>query len=245
MQTRREFVRNLGAVAVAGTVVSKPAAAEHPERQPDHVTIEYEPSVLERYQPLLDISQQSREKLLGLYGWVARSPEHDTAVCVYWCSYSHQEAPWWAPETGHFGDREPIQVEFDTDSGEVARVRASIFHWLKGEVDSSEAVLDGTNPTLRVIEPHHQYTAQPDASRCTAIDVDDLTGELDAWLDNGLEAALQPGACHNPWIMRDHEDFWAPGEFGLPFGLSVQVPSSRPYRARIAKAAGFGVAGEL
>lgn len=238
MISRRAFLRTLGA-GVAGGLLSGTAIATHSEQQPDHVTIAYEPDILQKYQPLLDISQSSREKLLGLYGWTARSPEYDTAVCVFWCSYTHQEAAFWAPipSTAHYGDHEPIQVEFNPDTGEVERVRASIYHWIKGEATGSSATLSGTNPLLKVIDPYHHYTAQPDEKLTSQYDVKDLTQVFDGWLDNGLEEDLVPGACYNPWIMRSEPDFWAPGQFGLP--------STEQIQARAFRKAGFGVVGSL
>lgn len=247
MPTRRDALRagSLGTAAIGLSASAQLASATHPRQQPDHVSIAFEESTLNTYRPLLDISQSSREKLIGLYGWVARSPEHDTAVCVYWCSYTHQEAPAWAPETGHIGDHEPIAVEFDPDTGEVLRVRASIYHWIKGEVAGSDAVLDDRNPTLRVIDPYHHYTAQPDASLCSEFPVEDLTAVFEAWLDNGLEEDLHVGACYNPWVMHTQSDWWAPGEFGLPGGFSIEVPNGDALRARAAKAADFGIIGSL
>lgn len=250
MPTRRGILRagTLGTAAVGLSASAQLASATHPREQPDHVTIAYEPGTLATYQPYLDISQSSREKLIDLYGWVARSSERDTAVCVYWCSYTHQEAPWWAPETGHIGDHEPIQVSFDPTTGEVKRVRASIYHWIKGEVLGSNAVLaeSGTNPTLRVIDPFHHYTAQPDEKLTTDLGgVADLTKVFDAWLDNGLESDLLPGACYNPWSLETESDWWAPGQFGLPGDISVEVPNEDALKARMARAADFGVVGSL
>lgn len=237
MPTRRDVLRGIGAVAIGTSASAGVASATHPTRKPDHVTIRYEPDTLANYQPLLQISQSSREKLNGLYGWVARSSEFDTAVCVYWCSYTHQESPWWAPSTGHFGDHEPIQVEFNPSTGEVTRVRSSIYHWIKGEVTASNAVLSGTNPTLKVLDPYHHYTAQPDESVTTKLSVKDLTNEFDGWLDNGLEGNLVTGASYNPWVMESESDFWAPGEFGLP--------SDEYLRARTARSLDFGIVGSL
>lgn len=237
MPTRRDVLRGLGATALGSTAATGLASAEHSSQQPDHVTISYDPDTLSKYQPLLDISQSDREKLTGLYGWVAHSSEHDTAVCVYWCSYTHQESPLWAPNTGHWGDHEPVQVEFNTETGEVTRVRASIYHWIKGEIPASDAVLSGTNPTLKVIEPYHHYTAQPDESVTSNLDVADLTKQFDGWLDNGLEQDLVTGASYNPWALRSESDFWATGRFGLR--------STEATQARLAKSLDFGVVGSL
>lgn len=237
MPTRREVLAGLGTAAAGSVAVVGTASGSHPDRQPEHVSITYDSSTLERYKPLLDIEPADRKKLVGLYGWLAESPEYDTAVCVFWCSYTHQEPPWWAPTTGHYGDHEPVAVEFDPDSGDVVRVRASIYHWIKGEITGSAMPLDGTNPTLRVVNPHHQYTAQPDAEQTSSFEVQDLTANFESWLTNGLEESLQVGACYEPWIMREESDWWAPGKFGLS--------STEQIQARAARSAGFGVVGDL
>lgn len=234
--TRRAVLTAIGAAATA-TTLSGTAAADHSDAQPEHVSITYDQSYLETYQPVLQMQHADREKFLGLYGWVASSPEHDTNCCVYWAKYSHQEAPWWAPTTGHYGDHEPVQVEIDAGTGEVSRVRASIFHWAKGEVDGLAAPMDGTNPRLKVMNPHHQYTAAAEDAPTEQHTVRDLTAEWDAWLDNGLETDARPGCSRNPWIMRHNPHFWRKGSFGLP--------STDTLRMQMARSLGFGTVGEL
>jgi hypothetical protein len=236
MPTRRQF---LGATAAATglALVGSPAAAEHPDRQPAHVTIAYDQSRLERYKPLIDIRPVDRELLEGLFGWIAESPEHDTDVMGDWCRYRRQVSPWWAPGTGHWGDHEPVQVEVDSDTGDPVRVRASVYHWIKGETRAETVPMDGDNPRLRVVSPYHQYTATGPDAAVRSLAVKDLTAHFDNWLANGLEADLVPGAAYNPWIMRTESDFWREGEFGLP--------ANETLRAETARTLGFGQVGDL
>lgn len=234
MPTRRAFITTIGSAATVGTL-SRSVSASHFDAQPEHVTLSYDQPRLEQYRPLLDIDPVDREKLIGLYGWIAESPEYDTDIMCYWASYTHQDPPWYAPSTGHYGDHEPVQVVVDSDSGDVARVRASIYHWIKGTADA--VPLDGTNPRLRVINPYHHYTAAASDASVSAFEVKDLTTEYQDWLDNGLEAEMVRGATTNPWIMSREADWWAPGRFGLP--------STEQLQAQTAKDIGFGVVGTL
>jgi hypothetical protein len=249
MPTRRQFLTQTGAaaVALAGVGAVRRVRADHDAAQPDHVRLVYDADRLRRYRPLLDMEQADREKLLGLYGWVAESPEYDTDVMVYWMKYTDQEAPWWAPGTGHFGDHEPVQVEVDKQTGEVQRVRASIFHWLKGEVTGAAMPLgdDGRHPELRVFNPHHHFTAAAPGAVLRKIEVNDLHEVYDSMLANGLEESLVPGASRKPWLMRTEPDFWRPGEFGLPFVDDVAVPSLAALRVGVAQNLGFGTTGDL
>jgi hypothetical protein len=249
--TRREFLGRTG--QAAATVVGVAALgdrvrADHDERQPADVQLVYDQDRLHQHRPLLDMNYADYQRLVGLYGWIAQSPSYDTDVYVYWCKYTDQEAPWWAPGTGHLGDHEPVQVEVDKATGEVQRVRASIFHWIKGEVTGSVMPLDeaGQRPELRVINPHHQYTAATNRDNLQAIPVDNLHDVYPGMLANGLEESLVPGASKEPWLMRYEEDFWRAGEFGLPFGLGgLPLPDTAALRLSILQNLGFGESGTL
>jgi hypothetical protein len=250
MPTRRQFLTSAGAaagVALAGPLAGR-ARADHSGEQPAHVQLVYDQTRLHRYRPLLDMQYDDFDDLLGLYGWIAESPEYDTDVYVYWAQYSHQEAPWWAPGTGHYLDHEPVQVEVDKQTGEVTRVRASIIHWVKGEVAGPAMPLgpDGRHPELRVFNPHHHYTAAAPDAPLREIEVQDLHGTYDSMLANGLEGSLVPGASREPWIMRYEEDFWRAGEFGLPLGLGdIGLPDLDGLRVRAFSDLGFGETGDL
>jgi len=218
MPTRRQFLTATGSAAVGLSLGSQPVAADHADAQPEYVSIAYEPDVLDTYAPVFDIDLEDRELLDDLYGWVARAPadEHDTFVCCYMMKYRLQEG-WIGPEDSHRGDHEPVQIEVDRDTGEVVRVRASIYHWIKGEVTGEAAPFadDGTSVRLRVFNPYHHYTAAAPDAQTERFDVEDLTEIYDAILANGLETALAPGAFRNPWLMRSRGDFWRRGAFGV------------------------------
>lgn len=213
MHTRRQVVRaaaagTAGVIGLAGT-----AAADHPDAQPAHVTISYDQQTLEQYRPVLEMEPADRDLFQSLYGWTATSPEYDTDVHVYWARYSGQRGV--TSFDSHFGDHEPVAVETDSDTGDVERVRASVYHWSKGETTAASAPLDGTNPRLVVIHPWHHYSAAPPDANTQAFDVADLRDEWDSWLDNGLERDVVPGASRNPWVMRQRGHWWRRGSLGF------------------------------
>lgn len=235
MTTRRTFLRACGA-ALGGGLLAQAASADHfDEYQPSHVTIEYDEDYLTKYQPHLKLSYDTQEKFIGFYGWVASSPERETNCCVYWASYSHQEG-WLGNLDSHYGDHEPVAVEVDKESGDVVRVRGSIYHWLKGEQLADAVPMDGTNPQLRVIDPWHQYTAATPEDVTQELAVEDLTGTYSEWLANGLEQDLLPGASTNPWKMRYEGDYWRDGVGGVSVN-SILV--------RAAKTGGIDTVGSL
>uniref|UniRef100_UPI00356A44E5 hypothetical protein n=1 Tax=Halolamina sp. TaxID=1940283 RepID=UPI00356A44E5 len=221
---------SVGLGATSGTV-----RAAHDDAQPEHVTIDFPEEEIQRYAPELVLSDDARSKLIDVYGWRARSTEFEDEVFVYWASYTHQTG-WIGNLDSHLGDHEPLQVVVDEGTGDVSRVRASVYHWLKGEVLPSELVLtDETHPRLRVIDPWHQYSAVEEGRGGTIPAVVDLRGEWGAWLANGLEESVVPGASRNPWIMSTRGDWWR-REYGF---------STNEILVSATKAAGIGEVGSL
>ncbi len=231
---RRQYLKTAGATALGAGVLSGRALAEHYEVQPEHVSISFDQSTLERYRPELVFSDDSREKFLGMYGWLVSSNEYDTDIAVYWCSYSYQEG-WIGNLDSHYGDHEPLQVEFNSETGDVERVRASVYHWIKGETVASEASLKDGRPHLEVVDPWHQYTAASAAGILP--EVKDLTAVFQDWLDGGLEESLAPGTSTNPWSMQTRGDWWRRGEYS---GISTNA-----LLVSAAKGAGIGEVGTL
>ena len=213
MPSRRAFLSRLGAagMAVAGlTTLSGPAAAlARDEYKPDHVTLSYDQALLERYRPRLVFEDDSRDQLIGLYGWYATSPEFDTDVAVYWASYTHQTGV--TDFDSHYGDHEPLYVFVNSTTGEVQRVVYSAYHWLKGTT-----VTDREHPQFAVIHPWHHYIQT--TTEGVLVGVDDLHSVFDSWLTNGLEEDLATGSVVNPWSMLSRGDWWRRGSFGLSRG---------------------------
>jgi hypothetical protein len=205
---------NSGIVTVGSLgLMAGVAAAAHWDAKPEHVSVFYDEQILDRYRPKLVMPQEAREKFIGLYGWVAESPERDLNCCCYWASYTHQDG-YLGNLDSHMGDHEPVYCFYDKNTGEVQRVIASVYHWLKGSATGTTAPLvDQTHVNLRTVVPWHQYTAASDEG--AYFDVRDLTTEFDSWLSNGLDTSLHPGTVTNPWSMQHRSSWWRDGLFGF------------------------------
>jgi hypothetical protein len=218
MPTRRAFCRRLAtatAVATGATATTATrAAADHFDHQPESVTIAYDETVLRRYQPLLDLSavEANENDTLPdvMYGWVAASPDYDTNVAVYWTKYPFQKGVFPMSADSHYGDHEPVLVEYYPSTGDVRRVWYDAYHWMKGTAYPMEVTLaDDTHPTLGVISPWHNMTVtpkQPDAAEF--IDLYDLGSVFEEWLAGGMEEHLKPGANVNPWLLASRAHWW-------------------------------------
>ena len=248
MPTRRQVLAGLGAAGAATVTGSIPVRAQsddelpHYSEQPSSVSLEYDQADMEIYQPLLKLTPEDDSKLLGLYGWKAVDDTRSTDVYCYWTSYSHQEASGlgrvFFNADAHFGDHEPVQVVVDSGTGEVESVRASVYHWIKGETTPTDRLMDdtGKRPRLRVINPWHQYTLARADAEVQQKPVEDLRDEYRSWLRNGLEESVAIGATTNPWTMADRTSWWREGTFGL--GLTER-------RIKLAQTLGLDTVGEL
>lgn len=245
--TRRQALVALGTAATGSLTTSVVVRGEtdelpHYAEQPDSVTLEFDATEMAEYQPLLKLQPEDDEKLLGLYGWKAVDENRSTDVYCYWCSYTHQEASGlgrvFFNADAHLGDHEPVQVVVDSDTGDVVSVRASIYHWIKGETATNDPLMDdtGKRPRLRVINPWHQYTLADEDAETQQKTVEDLRDEYRSWLRNGLEESVAIGATTNPWTMATRESWWQRGTFGI--SLSEQ-------RIRTARTLGLDTVGRL
>lgn len=205
---RRAFLRGLAGSAVLGGV----ASATHPRQQPDHVTITYDKATLEKYRPLL-VTSHLNVQPMALYGWIATSPEYEYDWHVYWAAYTHQNGV--SSYDSHYGDHEPVYV--GVKNGQADRVLYSGYHWLKATaVGASIPLYQNTHPAFRVIRPWHHFALDADKSG-SFVEVRDLNDVFQAWLDNGLESALDPGAVVNPASMRSRPDWWQSDAAGVSF----------------------------
>jgi hypothetical protein len=199
--SRRQFLASTAGAFVGVRVTSGRVAADHRDAKPEHVTISYTESTLSAFQPLLDLTEEDKSRLLGQYAWTATSPEHDTDCHVYWTAYTHQSGV--TEYDSHYGDHEPAYVFVDSQTGEIQEVVASIYHWLRGRALASGLRIENeTNPVLGVITPWHQYTAPAPQEDPTRPELSNLDNAFDDWLANGLEEALEPGVVVNPWRMQ-------------------------------------------
>jgi hypothetical protein len=208
---RRDVLVGLGAAAVGtGSVRARHSAdGEYERSQPDHVSLEFPQAELETYRPALDLGDSDRSRLQGLWAWRATSPEYDLDWYVYFTVWTHQTGV--TDYDSHLGDREPVYVGVNTDSGDIERVLFSAYHWLRGGAQAPGIPLtDETHPAMQVIAPWHHYTlGEPGAGILP--DVNDLASGADGlstWLANGLREDLRVGAVHNPAIMQVETDWW-------------------------------------
>ena len=246
--SRRTFLVAAGTAGAASLTTTRLARGQsgdelpHYAEQPSSVSLEYDQADLETYQPLLKLTPEDDSKLLGFYGWKAVDENRSTDVYCYWTSYSHQEASGigrvFFNADQHDGDHEPVQVVVDSETGEVRTVRASIYHWIKGETSPTDRLMDetGKRPRLRVVSPWHQYTLAAEDAEVQQKSVEDLRGEYRSWLRNGLYESVAIGATTDPWTMADRSSWWREGTFGI--GLNEQ-------RIKLAQAIGLDTVGEL
>lgn len=200
--TRRELLARLAAAGVATAGVATTASAEHYTEQDALTTLEYDESMLLDYRPRL-VTAHLEVRPNALYGWVAKNPDFDTDVCVYWAEYDAQidTGPWtYLIDTSHPGDHEPFYVAVDSQTGAIEEVVCSVYHWLAGRYTPEVLSFhDGTHPRFEVVKPWHQYRATTEDG--VFVELEDLTGAFQSWLDNGMEDDLFPGAAVDPWLM--------------------------------------------
>jgi hypothetical protein len=221
MATRRDVVRGVAGLAAGAAVIGSAGAqsteSDHYAAKPDDVELVYDEDYLLKYRPTLQISHLD-EQPEALHAFVARDTldadnPHATNALVYWAEYLIQDGV--SPATAgpfsdsHFGDHEPIIVFVNKADQRVERVVYSAYHWLKGSAPSPP-VYDGTHPQLYVFDPHHHYRVSAQAGEF--VELRDLTESYPAWLKNGLDESIEPGATTNPWSMRDRESWWRDAE---------------------------------
>lgn len=218
-RTRRSVLRGIaaggGAVVAGGVGVGPVRATPDPfEPQPEAITLSFEPATLERYRPQL-IIDDLRVVPTGLYGWVARHDDRDTAMACYWCYYTRQVGL--TEYDSHVGDREPIYVEFDPNSEEVVAVTYDAYHYL-ARTDPNLS-LSGTTPRFRVVRPWHFY-------RTTVLPGDDLSirdfrEQYADWIGAGWEVHRR--SVLDPWKVRERGHWWRDRLDATRWRLFLQV----------------------
>lgn len=230
MPTRRAFLQTVSgaaAVTVAGL-----ATAAHRDgdwaAKPAGVTIEYDQTFLQQYQPKLVLDYQTREKVKGLYGYVVRGDAYQYDVACYWLQATHQEGLTtfgvvFGPDS-HLGDHEPVYVLVDDDA--VDRVIYSTYHHFAGAVTPETATFvqdrasDETHVVLRTVPEWHNYTADTDRDGAF-LTLEDWLGVRDSWVDNGFYDETAPAAVENPDTMRSRDSWWRTNTLDYPVGKAL------------------------
>lgn len=202
--SRRGVLRAGIALAATGGIAST-ASADHPDAQLENTTIEFDEATLEEYRPKL-VTRHLEFTPNALFGLVARNPDFDTDVAVFWADYDAQTGvvplSGGAFDDGHAGDHEPVYVAFNSETGDISGVAYSAYHWMRAwqSGDSlDEFLVDDRHVKLHVVKPWHQYRLTDEEGE--DVELKDLTSAFDSWRANGLEEHLQPGTVLNPWIM--------------------------------------------
>lgn len=207
--SRRQAIPTAVAVASLGTAGSAAAARAPYGVTPDHISFEYDESVLTRYRPKL-ITRNLDIKPSYLYSWVVSSSEFDTDVACYWAWYSSQNTT--IKPSSHFGDREPVYVVFDSESGAVREVIVDGYHYYAARYSGNAIpfVDDNERRTRwRVQKPYHFYIAAAGDEGGADVDLADMRDVYPDWITNGWEVSRE--AVTIPWQMRDDRDHWWPG----------------------------------
>jgi len=179
------------------------AAPSLADNTPDYVTRSYDEELLEKYQPMLDLSEVDQTPTLKSY--VARSAEHDTTALVYFATYVFQDG--YTIADSHVGDHEPVVLEVDEDAEEIVTAYWDGWHWFVAEsrAVTSSTDAEGMHPTLEVDAKHHYY-------RQTTVEGTELgteewsDAEIQGMLDNDWPIDIRTLTV--PWSLSYKTDWW-------------------------------------
>lgn len=212
---RREFVTAAGGAVLGAFTLGVASAEPDYTAKPSHVTLEFDQSALEDYQPLLVTEQNFRSRFKGMYGYVARSDEYAYDVHCYITQLTHQDGLPGIGADSHLGDHEPLYVYVNGD-GEPELFVYSGYHWFASEIRAGDANLtqdrrsDESHGNFRVIEPWHNYSHSDDIEG-TFFDLEDWPAVRDQWVDNGFYSSAAPEAFEDPITMLRRNGWWAEG----------------------------------
>lgn len=233
--SRRGLLRYGASIATGATTLTTTSGVvrgDHPQHRPEHVSLSFPRNWLETYRPRLDLhpSRDNPDDSTpeALFAWRASSTEHETDVAVYWAAYTFQAGKSPFGTDSHYGDREPVYVFVENDTGEITEVVYSAYHHLRGRI-TDPPVYDGTHPEFMVVTPWHHYSCGTVRdgefvdveSLGTSADLDDpsVETEFETWLsDDGFHGHLAPGTVVNPWQMggaTGRQHWWREGRDGI------------------------------
>lgn len=225
--TRRAFLGSAAAVGsslVIGSVGATTRSDYSWLDDGDDLTRRFDRDELERYLPRFDISRESRDQLIGVYGWIAESQQHDTIAYYYWLRYTHQDpvlesegllerALGVLASDAHLWDHEPAIVFVDPSSGAVEEAIVTGYHHYPLIVDgtsaplTSDAIDQETHLELEVIDPWHHYRLNRDNSGADVTNIvalRDFIEVRDAWESRGIFDSSSRLAIDNPFAMKDN-----------------------------------------
>lgn len=232
--SRRGVLAAAGATGVSLLVGGVAASSDSDgdwEDGGDEITRTFEEDEVRQYLPRLDISRGARDRLIGVYAWIARSPDHDLDAITYWMRYTHQDPG--AAEMGrldrvvgvfasdaHLWDHEPATIYVDPDSGDVERVIVTGYHHYPLEASAENAPFSAdhsaaaTHAELEVVDPwsHYRFNGDRDGADVTnAVDLNSFLDVRDSWNTRGVFDSSSRLAVDNPWAIKDGrvDSWWA------------------------------------
>jgi len=237
--TRRRFLRTLPASLPVGTLgaTQLTAATEDTdyewEDDGDYIERSFDAELLRQYVPLLRISSEARSKFIGLYGFTARSPDHDTDAHCFWARYTHQDAAaddlgFWDEAAGfiasdsHLWDHEYFYSFSDSSTGEFVKGIGTGYHHYPIEISAENAPLSQRHGPfeshlhLNVVDPWHHYTIDHHEKGQDPTEFgrfESFLANRDSWERQDIFKNSNPLAIDNPWSLADGraDSMWAEG----------------------------------
>ncbi|WP_254810600.1 hypothetical protein [Natronosalvus amylolyticus] len=234
-RSRRGFLRTLPTSLTLGTIgsVQSATANEGTEYEwvndGDYIERTFDEDTLLEWVPFLNISSDARRKFIGLYGFTARSPDHDTDAHCFWARYTHQEsaaddmgfwdeAAGWMSSDSHLWDHEPSTIFTDSQTGEFRKAIATGYHHYPLEISAMNAPLTqfyGTRDShlhLNVVDPWHHYTVDHNEQGQDPTyfgRFESFIANRDSWEEQNIFKNSNPLAIDNPWALADgRADSW-------------------------------------
>lgn len=210
--------RGIAGVGVLATTAAPTAAEIDSDAKPDHVSITYDEARLERWQPFMSMSAETRRELTGIYGYVATSPEWDRDVLCYWARYSVQEGfLWW---DSHQYDHEPVYVFLDSSADEPAPpsalelVKYAAYHHYSGSLEPELGDLAGSRQSSDEthvafdLNPRHHHYRVAEAGSGIHPPLRSWPAARPEWKAYGFYSDTSREAVDSPYSMRDRAHWW-------------------------------------
>lgn len=185
----------------------------------ESTTIAFDEQYLYEYQPMLRLNKVTREQYKGLYGYVARSEEHETDALCYWSQLTHQNGLPGVRADSHLGDHEPIYVFVNSETGGVEEVVYTAYHWFTGSVeigDDPSAALQTegsdspTHATFSVVPEWHNYQFNAEQTGAL-VELKSWPAVRETWVQNGFYEPANVEAIEDPWQIREANSWWEEG----------------------------------
>lgn len=205
--TRRGLIKGLGSAAAASaTGVVGVAMASHLRDIPDKVTISDDPSLIKPYRPRFVLEDVEPDPI-AYYGLHAEHEDRDLAAVYGFVTYPFQDGR--TEADSHLGDHEPIIVFYEQETGDIARVHYTPYHWFNTAAvpETIQFTSDGS-PMFRVHPRYHHYQLYAGEASGRDLELRSLADAIDGWLANGMNSELALSQPYDPWDMFGRESFW-------------------------------------